>query len=191
MLSEEHRYRYDAQGMLRFIDLYDASAAFTKRTAYSYAPNGYLSEVLEVNPKTTLATSRTLYTYDKSGLVSQTTIDGLDTYIDGVIDWTKTYDIQPSIWTVQLKYADPNQPLRVSTYNCDSTALTVSNGGGGIVLAAPLVSPNQILAMPDEVETPKILSGSDNTFTYDATGKLSSVTALIEQTRDDYSYVCP
>jgi YD repeat-containing protein len=36
---EEHRYRYDADGRLRFIDIYDEGTAFTKRVAFVWAPS--------------------------------------------------------------------------------------------------------------------------------------------------------
>lgn len=193
-LSEEHRYRYDSAGRLRFLDVYDATGVFTERRVYTYDASGYLQEKDTVSPDTRLITSRKTYSYGSSGLLSEVLFDGEPSF-DGVTDWTTTYSLTGSQWSETLVYADPSNGTRSSSYTYDAVNLTLTGSDGNVVqFAAPLVSPNQVFAMPEEVETPKILSSGGAPYTYDANGLLTSVSypSFAGSTlQDDYFYTCP
>jgi hypothetical protein len=55
----EDRYRYDADGKLRFIDRYDDGTVFAERVAFLWETSGYLGEQQSIDPDTGLMISRT------------------------------------------------------------------------------------------------------------------------------------
>lgn len=193
-LSEEHRYRYDAGGHLRFVDVFDATGAFTERRAYTHGSSGYLEKQDTISPDSRLVTSRKTYFYDSVGLLSEVRLDGTPSF-DGVTDRTTTYSLTGQTWTETTTYADPSSGTRETSYTYDEANLTLTSDDGTVVrLGEPLLSPNQVFAMPGEVEIPKVLSSAGAPYHYDANGRLTSVEypSLLGNTlRDDYSYACP
>jgi YD repeat-containing protein len=189
----EHRYRYDADGRLRFIDNYDDGVAFTERVAFVWEPSGYLRERQSISPETGLIFYRRTYVYDTEGLLSSTEIDGYSPgLIDGKIDLTGTYFLRETPWRVETLSLSSGESSE-STYTYLGS--TVTTNGNTYTFAAPLESPNQFFALPEEVDTPKLLrfSSPPLEYTYDADGRLMSVSGGndIIQLRQDYSYDCP
>jgi YD repeat-containing protein len=189
----EHRYRYDAEGRLRFIDTYDEGTVFTERVAFVWEPTGYLRERQTINPETGLMIMRQSYAYHADGLLSTTEVDGYSRgFIDGEIDLIGTYFLGETPWRSETSAIDSGESF-VSTYSYVPN--TVTTEGNTYVFDAPLESPNQFFALPEEVDYPKLLRSSPPPFeyTYAADGRLMSASGgngLI-QLRHDYSYDCP
>ena len=59
------------------------------------------------------------------------------------------------------------------------------------VLGAPLDTPNQFFALPEEVDTLKFLQAGLAEYTYDPDGRLLYSEAAALGERDDYAYECP
>jgi hypothetical protein len=187
-LDEEHRYRYDATGHLHFLDVYDAAGTFTERQVFTYETSGYLHQVETIRPDTGLINSRKTYSYGADGLLARVEFDG-DLAIDGVADWTSSYTLGSSTWQVQLVYADTSLGTRSSTYTYDAVNHTLTEDGTVAQLRGPLASPNQVLAMPGEVEQPPIVSSTGTTYTYATTEQLTRIDVL-GMLHQDYLYVC-
>jgi hypothetical protein len=191
---DEHRYRYDAEGRLRFIDIYwdvDTDPVFHERVAFVWEPSGYLSERQTISPLNGLMTSRKRYAYGEDGLLSTTELDGHSGWMDGGIDTTQRFSLSVSPWVVDNGYLYSGESSQ-RTYRYDSGANTVtSDNGGRVLLGAPLESPNQMFALPEEVDTVKFLEVGDGVYHYDADGRLIYATRLGTQERDDYIFDCP
>jgi hypothetical protein len=188
-LDEEHRYGYDAGGHLRFLDVYDEAGTFTERQVFTYETSSYLHQVDTIQPQTGLINSRKTYFYGADGLLARVEFDG-DLAIDGIADWTSTFTIGTTTWQEQLVYADTSLGTRSSTYAYDATNCTLTEEGTVLQLRGPLTSPNQILAMPGEVEQPAIVSGTGTTYTYATNEQLTRIDVL-GMLHQDYLYSCP
>jgi YD repeat-containing protein len=188
---EEHRYRYDADGRLRFIDVYDQGTVYTERVAFVWEPSGYLGERQTIDPVTSLMTSRKRYTYGQDGLLSITEIDGWGSgHLDGDPDNASSYFLAEAPWRVENSELTSGQ-FSESSYLYSPVDNTVTSEGGMIAYGAPLESPNQVFALPDEVDTAHILRTSLTEYTYDADGRLLYTTTPILEEREDYAYDCP
>jgi YD repeat-containing protein len=192
-LDEEHRYGYDGDGRLRMIDVTDAAGSFVRREVFTYESNGYLKEEAKIDAQTGLIAERTTFTYDDDGLLATQQYDGELDRVDGVIDWTAAYSFAGSVWTETFTFTDPNQGDRGFDYTYDESELTVTTEDGNVItLAQALESPNQIFAMPEEVDTPKILSSAGISWEYADDGRLLRVTypSFFDTTREEYLYSC-
>jgi YD repeat-containing protein len=189
----QHRYRYDAEGRLRFIDTYDDGTVFTERVAFVWERTGYLRERQTINPETGLMVMRRSYAYHADGLLSTLEVDGYSRgFIDGEIDLIGTYFLRETPWRVETSVIDSGASSeRAYTY----VPNTVTSNGDTYVFEAPLDSPNQFFALPEEVDTAKLLRLSPPPFeyTYAADGRLMSASGGndVIQLRHDYSYDCP
>jgi YD repeat-containing protein len=191
---EEHRYRYDADGRLRFIDIYEEGAAYSERVAFLWESSGYLSERQTVDPVTSLMTSRTTYTYDQDGLLSGKDIDGWAGTLDGVPDNITRYFLSETPWRTENTEVPSGDFVSLNYFysSLDGT-VTVRNASGDVLIlyGAPLESPNQVFALPEEVDTPMILQTYASEYAYAVDGRLLYVTTPIVEQRDDYAYECP
>jgi YD repeat-containing protein len=188
---EQHRYRYDADGRLRFIDIYEEGTVYSERVAFLWEPSGYLNERQTADPVTSLMTSRTTYTYGQDGLLTGRDIDGWAGTLDGVPDNITRYFLSETPWRVDNTEV-PSGDFVSMTYFYSSVDRTVTVSGGGTILyGAPLESPNQYFALPEEVDTAMILQSSGREYAYAADGRLLYVTTPILEQRDDYDYDCP
>jgi YD repeat-containing protein len=188
---EEHRYRYQADGRLRFIDIYDQGTLHAERVAFVWDPSGFLGERQTIDPVTTVMTSRKKYTYGPDGLLSTTEIDGWGTgRLDGYPDNASSYFLAEAPWRVENTEIRSGQFSQRSFFH-SSVDNIITSDGQMIELGAPLESPNQVFALPEEVDTLKILRTSATEYTYDADGRLLYTTTPIVEGREDYAYDCP
>jgi YD repeat-containing protein len=194
----EHRYRYDAEGRVRFVDTYDDGTTFTERVAVSRTPAGYLSERQVINAETGLMISRVTYTYGPDGLLSTTEEDGYARgFIDGEIDRVGNYFLSETPWRLETLLLDSGESF-MDTLSYFPNAVTTD--GDRWDFTGPLESPNQFFALAaesltlaSELEMPRLLSASMVEYTYDAEGRVMSGSGArgLAQLRLDYSYDCP
>lgn len=188
---EEHRYRYDADGRLRFIDIYDQGTVFTERVAFVWRPSGFLGERQTINPETGLLTSRKTYAYGQDGLLSTSETDGYRLgIITGQPDLTRSYVLSQTPWRDDTLVVYSGE-LSQRTYLYDPVANTIATKDATYVLGGPLDTPNQFFALPEEVDTLKFLQVGVAEYTYDPDGKLLYSEATVLEERDDYAYECP
>jgi hypothetical protein len=190
-MFEEHSYRYDAQGRLRFVDV-RADGGWVERQVFDYESSGYLNQERAIDPGSARVVERSTFTYDDSGLLSRRDWDGSRRFIDGEIDWFAEYAFDGPSWQESVTEINVIDAVESATYVYDEDALTVSTDYDVVTLLEPLAGPNDFFALPHAVGVLGVVSWDGITFEHDDDGRLlsSHYPAYFDETRDEYVYGC-